>query len=221
MLAVLLLGVAHDRRLLREARVNISSRWCISHRLEERLPDHSSLTRIRQCWGETRFTEIFQRTVRSCLDVKVAKGEVAHVDASLIRADVSWKSLVECHVEEMMAEHPLGEKAGKAEGWRRPPWRWFGESEPDGPGRASGEIGGRGVAGTRQYEDTVLPDGCVGMSDSLCEQRPWAFGLSWLSWLSQLGDPRTEWQTVPSQRPVNRAAPADDSEEVRGEVGGF
>ena len=38
----------------------------------------------------------------------------------------------------------MEEEAGK--GWRRPPWRGFGEGEPDGPGRAPGEIGrSRGV----------------------------------------------------------------------------
>ena len=62
MLAGLLLGIVHDRRLTREAQVNIAIRWFIGYGLHERLPDHSSLTRIRQRWGEHRFREIFQRT---------------------------------------------------------------------------------------------------------------------------------------------------------------
>jgi transposase-like protein len=37
--------------------------------------------------------------VRACVDAKIAKGEVVHVDASLIRADVSWESLAVRHVE--------------------------------------------------------------------------------------------------------------------------
>ena len=67
MLAGLLLGIVHDRRLLREAQVNLAIRWFIGYGLHERLPDHSSLTRIRQRWGETRFREIFKRTVMACL----------------------------------------------------------------------------------------------------------------------------------------------------------
>ena len=51
MLAGLLLGIVHDRRLLREAQVNIAIRWFIGYGLHEHLPDHSSLTRIRQRWG--------------------------------------------------------------------------------------------------------------------------------------------------------------------------
>ena len=63
MLAGFLLGIVHDRRLMRgEARpatgsrggpnqVNLAIRWFIGYALHEALPDHSSLTRIRQRWG--------------------------------------------------------------------------------------------------------------------------------------------------------------------------
>ena len=47
------------------------------------------------------------------MDAKVAKGDVVHVDASLIRANASWESMVERHVEEVMSEHPLEEKGEK------------------------------------------------------------------------------------------------------------
>ncbi len=81
--------------------------------LHEELPDHSSLTRIRQRWGEERFKEIFRRTVKACLDAKVAKGEVVHVDASLIRADVSWASLAERHASEVVRENDSEEETEK------------------------------------------------------------------------------------------------------------
>ncbi len=119
MLAGLLLGIVHDRRLMREAQVNIAIRWFIGYGLHERLPDHSSLTRIRQRWGEERFRKIFQRTVRACLDAKIATAEVVHIDASLIRADVSWESLVERHADEVMTENPDEAPVG-AQGRRRP-----------------------------------------------------------------------------------------------------
>jgi transposase len=103
MLAGFLLGIVHDRRLMREAQVNIAIRWFVGYGLHEALPDHSSLTRIRQRWGEERFRRIFERTVQACIDAKIAKGEIVHVDASLIRADVSWDSLAVRHVEAMSA----------------------------------------------------------------------------------------------------------------------
>jgi hypothetical protein len=51
MLAGLLSGIVHDRRLMREAQVNLAIRWFAGYALHEKLPDHSSLTRIRQRWG--------------------------------------------------------------------------------------------------------------------------------------------------------------------------
>ncbi len=105
MLAGFLLGIVHDRRLLREAQVNLAIRWFAGFGLNDRLPDHSSLTRIRQRWGADRFRRIFERTVRDCVGAGIAKGEVVHVDASLIRADVSWESLVVRHVDAVATEN--------------------------------------------------------------------------------------------------------------------
>ena len=105
MLAGLLLGIVHDRKLLREAHVNIAIRWFIGYALHEALPDHSSLTRIRHRWGAERFRKIFKRTVEACLEAKIATAEVVHIDASLIRAHVSWDSLVERHVDDVLDEN--------------------------------------------------------------------------------------------------------------------
>ncbi len=99
MLAGFLLGIVHDRRLMREAQVNLAIRWFAGFGLHERLPDHSSLTRIRHRWGAERFRRIFARTVTACMTAGIAKGEVVHVDASLIRADVAWESLAVRHVD--------------------------------------------------------------------------------------------------------------------------
>ena len=130
MLAGLLLGFAHDRRLMREAQVNLAIRWFIGYGLEEELPDHSSLTRIRQRWGEGRFREIFRRTVRSCVDAKVAKGG----------RGARGRLLDTCERE--LREHggasrgggdvgaPPGGEGGE-EGWQGPRWRGFGAGEPN------------------------------------------------------------------------------------------
>ena len=110
MLAGLLSGIVHDRKLMREAQVNIAIRWFIGYGLHEKLPHHSSLTRIRQRWGAERFRKIFKRTVEACLKATIATGEIVHIDASLIRANVSWESLVERHVVEVFEENKIEEK---------------------------------------------------------------------------------------------------------------
>lgn len=103
MLAGFLLDIVHDRRLMREAQVNLAIRWFCGFALHEKLPDHSSLTRIRQRWGAERFRHIFERTVQACIAAKIATGEIVHIDASLIRAHVSWEALAVRHVEAVEA----------------------------------------------------------------------------------------------------------------------
>ena len=105
MLAGYFQGIVQDRKLLREAQVNLAIRWFAGYQLHEKLPDHSSLTRIRQRWGAERFKRIFQKTVEQCIGAGLVSGETVHVDATLIRADVSWESLTKRHVEQVLAEN--------------------------------------------------------------------------------------------------------------------
>jgi len=55
MLAGFFEGIVHDRKLLCQAQVNVAIRWFCGYGLDEALPDHSSLTRIRQRWGRRGF----------------------------------------------------------------------------------------------------------------------------------------------------------------------
>ena len=105
MLAGFFQGIVHDRKLMREAQVNIAIRWFAGYRLDEKLPDHSSLTKIRQRWGDKRFKKIFQKTVQSCVEAGLVNGETVHIDATLIRADVSWESLSTEHAEAVIEEN--------------------------------------------------------------------------------------------------------------------
>ncbi|MFN6978968.1 MAG: transposase, partial [Gemmobacter sp.] len=99
MLAGFLLGIVHDRRLMREAQVNLAIRWFIGYALHEALPDHSSLTRIRQRWGEDIFRRVFTRVVRQCQLAGLVSAETVHIDASLIRANVSMDALILRHLD--------------------------------------------------------------------------------------------------------------------------
>lgn len=103
MLAGFLLGIVHDRRLMREAQVNLAIRRFIGYALHEALPDHSSLTRIRQRWGEDIFRRIFTRVVQQCQAAGLVSAETVHIDASLIRANVSMDALVSHHLDAVEA----------------------------------------------------------------------------------------------------------------------
>jgi Transposase DDE domain len=53
-----------------------------------------------------RFRRLFQRTVRACIEARIATGEIIHIDASLIRANVSWDALAVRHVADVAAANP-------------------------------------------------------------------------------------------------------------------
>ena len=114
MLAGLFQGIVHDRRLMREAQVNLAIRWFAGYRLHEKLPDHSSLTRLRQRWGAEKFRRVFEKTVGACAAAGLVSGDTVHVDATLIRADVSWESLTDRHVRQVLVENPLEEATSAA-----------------------------------------------------------------------------------------------------------
>ena len=113
MLAGFFQGIVGDRHLMREAQVNLAIRWFAGYRLDEALPDRSSLTCIRQRWGTALFRRVFERTVAQCVAAGLVSTETVHVDATLIRADVSWESLTTRHVEQVIEAND--EESGDSE----------------------------------------------------------------------------------------------------------
>jgi transposase len=102
MLAGFFLGIVHDRKLMREAQVNMAIRWFAGFSLSDKIPDHSSLSKIRSRWGEELFTILFEKIVRQCIDAGLVSGETVHIDATLVRADVSWESLSRNHAQNII-----------------------------------------------------------------------------------------------------------------------
>jgi len=132
MLAGFFLNIVHDRKLLREAQVNLAIRWFAGYALDEALPEHSSLTRIRQRWGAERFKAIFRRTVRACIDAGLVSGETVHLDATLIRADVSWESVAADYAAQTLAENVAPEEPSPPPARaRRPKAKKRSASDPD------------------------------------------------------------------------------------------
>lgn len=131
MLAGFFEGIVHDRKLLRQAQVNLAIRWFSGYRLDEKLPDHSSLTRIRQRWGPELFRKIFEKTVAQCIQAGLVNGDTVHVDATLIRADVSWESLVTTHADQVLRENADEEKDAPAGGGKPLKAKKVSTTDPD------------------------------------------------------------------------------------------
>ncbi len=131
MLTGLLTGIVHDRELMREAQVNIAIRWFVGYGLHEQLPHHSSLTRIRQRWAEERFRRIFKRTAEACPKTKLTTAEVVHIDVSLIRANVSWDSLTEQHVLDILSENQSEDESEVENGRQSGKYKKVCTTDPD------------------------------------------------------------------------------------------
>jgi len=160
MLAGFFQGIVYDRKLMREADVNVAIRWFVGYQLGETLPDHSSLTRIRQRWGAECFRRIFDKTVAACMAAGLVSGETVHVDATLIRADVSWDSVVARHVEQTLEVNELNELDEPGPGAGR---------TDDGPRRSQSDPdarvakGGRRARGEPAYKQHTAVDDAAGI----------------------------------------------------------
>ena len=61
-----LYGIFSDRQLCKEVQFNIAYRWFCKLSITDKVPDHSSLTRIRDRLGVNVFKEIFINIILQC-----------------------------------------------------------------------------------------------------------------------------------------------------------
>jgi transposase len=64
-------GIRSERQLMRHAADRLSIRWFLGYDLNEPLPDHSSLTRIRERYGVEVFRRFFDAIVEHCQQEKL------------------------------------------------------------------------------------------------------------------------------------------------------
>ena len=81
-------GIASVRRLMQRVHVDLSYRWFIGYRIDEKLPDHSTLSKALDRFGDEVFNDLFERSVQQCQESGLIEGKVLHVDATTIRADL-------------------------------------------------------------------------------------------------------------------------------------
>jgi transposase len=88
-----LYGIPSDRQLCDEIHVNMAYRWFLNFSFEDRIPDHSSLTKIRKRLGEEVFQQVFEKIVRQCNKSGLIAGKQMLSDATLIAADAATDSI--------------------------------------------------------------------------------------------------------------------------------
>ena len=105
-------GITKDRRLCEEVHDNLAYRWFCRLSLVDDVPDHSSLTRIRDRLGEEVFEAVFRRIVAQCQERGLVKKDCrVMTDATLIAADASLNSLVHNDPEQAKREEEAQQRA--------------------------------------------------------------------------------------------------------------
>jgi transposase len=81
-----------ERQLMSVVADRLSLRWYLGYDLCEPLPDHSSLTRIRERYGLEVFRRFFERIVEMCFEAGLVWGHELYFDATKVEANASIDS---------------------------------------------------------------------------------------------------------------------------------
>lgn len=112
-------GIRSERELLRVAADRLSLRWYLGYDLTEPLPDHSSMTKIRERYGLELFRRFFDSVVELCKEAGLVWGEELMIDATKVEANAARSSLaprfaVEAHLQALFGSQPSGSGPGIA-----------------------------------------------------------------------------------------------------------
>jgi len=107
-------GLRSERQLMRVVADRLSLRWYLGYDLSEVLPDHSSLTRIRERYGGEIFRRFFEEIVERCIAARLVWGKDLFIDSTDVDANASIDSLqprfaVEAHLTRLFVEERAGE----------------------------------------------------------------------------------------------------------------
>ncbi len=103
-------GIRSERQLMRHAADRLSVRWFVGYDLGEPLPDHSSLTRIRERYGVDVFRRFFEQIVEQCQQAGLVWGKEMYFDGTKVAANAGKGSLkprfyVEAHLSTLFSDH--------------------------------------------------------------------------------------------------------------------
>lgn len=177
-------GIRSERKLMETVNLNLAHRWYIGYDLDEPVPNHSSLSKIRERYGLETFQLFFEHVVELCIESGLVWGEELFIDATKVQANGSGRSVVNRtdvvleHVRQLFGSDETTTPNGESEseisavsifakyngeritGSRRPFYQRIADKQislpdPDAaPMRQSG--GGRTVLG---YRDLYVVDG--------------------------------------------------------------
>jgi transposase len=167
-------GIRSERQLMDTVNLNLAHRWFIGYDLDEPVPDHSSLSKIRERFGLEVFQQFFEHIVELCIGAGLVWGEELYFDSTKVQANANINGMIDRakdeaqqHLDQLFEEDvsPFGKLVAKyngkrLNGIRKPHYQRITDDrispiDPDAaPMQSSG--GGSAVLG---YRDHYVVDG--------------------------------------------------------------
>lgn len=104
-------GVRSERQLMEMVNLNLAHRWFIGYDLDEVVPDHSSLSKIRERYRFAVFQGFFEKIVELCKEVGLVWGKELYLDSTKVQANASINGMIDRatfetqnHLEELFEE---------------------------------------------------------------------------------------------------------------------
>jgi len=120
-------GIRSERKLMETVNLNLAHRWFIGYDLDEPIPDHSSLSKIRERFGLEVFQRFFERIVEMCIEAGLVWGEELYFDSTKVQANANVNGMMDRanyeaqeHLDQLFAEvhSPFGRLVAKYNGKR-------------------------------------------------------------------------------------------------------
>jgi transposase len=93
-LIMFLEGIRSERQLMETVNLNLAHRWYIGYDLDEAVPDHSTLSKIRQRYGLEVFQRFFETIVERCVEAGLVWGKELYFDSTRVQANADVDGLM-------------------------------------------------------------------------------------------------------------------------------
>jgi len=87
-------GIRSERQLMETVNLNLAHRWYLGYDLDEPMPDHSSLSKIRDRFGLNIFQRFFEKIVEQCIETGLVWGEELYFDSTKVQANANINGMV-------------------------------------------------------------------------------------------------------------------------------
>jgi transposase len=138
-------GIRSERQLMDTVNLNLAHRWFIGYDLDEPVPDHSSLSKIRERFGLEVFQQFFEQIVELCIEAGLVWGEELYFDSTKVQANASINNMMDR--TEFEAHHHLDQLFEHS------------EDDPTGFGKLVAKYNGKRLNGIRKpYYHRITDD---------------------------------------------------------------